>query len=279
MSLKASREQEGISLIHRALDIGINFLDTADLYEKGLNEELVGKAIKDRRDKVVLATKVGNQWRTDGSGWDWNPRKTYIMAAVEESLRRLNTDRIDLYQLHGGTIDDPTDETFDAFETLRAQGTILHYGISSIRPNVIRRWVEGSSLTSVMMQYSLADQRPEEAMLDLLKEKGVGVLVRGAVAQGMLVNKQGREYLGHTAGDMDRARLDLSNADHGGRSPAHTLIRYVLQHPAVSSVVLGVSSEDQLEEGCAVLGSPGIGEEEMENLRKLLPSRIYEQHR
>ena len=130
MSIKAAREQEGIALIHRALDVGINLLDTADLYEKGMNEELVGKALAGRRDSAILATKVGNRMRADGSGWDWVPRKEYILDAVEESLRRLRTDRIDLYQLHGGTIDDPIDETIDAFETLKAQGKILHYGIS-----------------------------------------------------------------------------------------------------------------------------------------------------
>lgn len=279
MSLKAAREQEGIALIHRALDMGINLLDTADLYERGLNEELVGKALSGRRDKVILATKVGNQWRADGSGWDWNPRRSYIMAAVEDSLRRLRTDHIDLYQLHGGTIDDPVDESIDAFETLRAQGKILHYGISSIRPNVIRRWVERSALTSVMMQYSLADRRPEEAMLDLLREHGIGVLVRGALAQGLLVDKPGKDYLGHAPAAMDHARLALSTVEHGGRIAAHTALRYVLQHPAVSSVVLGVSGDRQLEEGVGSVNSAGIGDEEMNALRALLPAKLYEQHR
>lgn len=279
MSLKHAQEREGIALIHRALDLGINLIDTADLYEHGLNEQLVGKALAGHRDKAILATKVGNQWRADGSGWDWNPRKAYIMTAVEESLRRLNTDRIDLYQLHGGTIDDPTDETIDAFETLRAQGKILHYGISSIRPNVIRRWVERSSIVSVMMQYSLADRRPEEEMLDLLMDKGVGVLVRGAVAQGLLVSKPGRDYLGHDAAAMDRARQDLVHGDHGGRKASQTAMKYVLHHPAVSSVVLGVSGIEQLEDGCAAPGAASIGKLEWEGLRELLPPKVYEQHR
>ena len=91
------------------------FFDTADLYDKGVNEEIVGEVLKEKRQDVIIATKVGNQWRDDGSGWEWNPTKSYIKSAVHQSLRRLQTDYIDLYQLHGGTIDDPMDETIQAF--------------------------------------------------------------------------------------------------------------------------------------------------------------------
>src|SRR5690606_19303111 len=81
---------------------GVNFLDTADLYQKGLNEQIVGAAIRDRRKDLIIGSKAGNQWREDGSGWDWNPKKSYILKCAEESLKRLQTDYIDLYQLHGG---------------------------------------------------------------------------------------------------------------------------------------------------------------------------------
>ena len=90
--------------------------------------------MRSKRDQVVIASKAGNQWRADGSGWDWNSSKKHILAAAEESLKRLKTDYIDLYQLHGGTIDDPIDETIEAFEILKKQGKIRYYGISSIRP-------------------------------------------------------------------------------------------------------------------------------------------------
>ena len=153
MSLAANSEKDNIDLIHRAKESGINYLDTADLYDKGMSEIAVGKAIKKMRSKIILATKAGNQWRSDGTGWDWNPRKDYILQAADKSLRRLQTDYIDLYQLHGGTIDDPIDETIEAFEQLKQQGKIREYGISSIRPNVIREYIKKSSIVSVMMQY------------------------------------------------------------------------------------------------------------------------------
>src|SRR5437764_5019127 len=141
MSLK-NDEQTNIELIHRALESVINCFDTADLYDKGTNEEVLGKALKGRRDQVILATKVGNQWRPDESGWDWNPRPAYILESIEKSLQRLQTDYIDLYQLHGGTMDDPINEVIETFEKLKTEGKIRYYGISSIRPNVIREYVK-----------------------------------------------------------------------------------------------------------------------------------------
>ena len=108
MSLKGSR-QENERILDRATALGINYFDTADLYDKGLNEEYVGNALKQKRDEVVLANKVRNQWRPDSSDWYWNTKKEYILSCIEGSLKRLQTDYIDLYQLHGGTIDDPID--------------------------------------------------------------------------------------------------------------------------------------------------------------------------
>ncbi len=171
------------TLLHKALDGGINFFDTADLYQQGMNEKLLGRAFRNKRKSIILATKVGNQWRPDGSILDWNPTKKYILSAVDQSLERLQTDYIDLYQLHGGTISDPFDDIIDAFELLKASGKILNYGISSIRPNVIREYVKRSHIVSVMLQYSLLDRRPEETILPFLFENKVGVLVRGSISQ------------------------------------------------------------------------------------------------
>ena len=123
------------------------------------------------------------------SGWRWDPSKTYIKEAVKDSLKRLNTDYIDLYQLHGGTIEDRIDETIEAFEELKTEGLIRYYGISSIRPNVIREYAAKSNMVSVMMQYSLLDRRPEETMLPLLDEHGISVVTRGSLAKGLLSEK------------------------------------------------------------------------------------------
>ncbi len=170
MSLGVDRSRaQGI--IRRALDLGVTLFDTADLYDHGVNEEIVGETLRGVRDKVVIATKVGNRWRADGSGWDWDPSAEYILREVHESLRRLRTDYIDLYQLHGGTIEDPAEETVQAFERLLKEGAIRAWGISSIRPNVVRRYAAmaengTAGLTSEMVQYSMLDRRPEEEILE-----------------------------------------------------------------------------------------------------------------
>jgi aryl-alcohol dehydrogenase-like predicted oxidoreductase len=245
---------ESIALLHKALDLGINYYDTADLYDQGENEVLVGKALRSKRQALYIATKVGNQLRPDGTGWDWNPTRAYILDAVEHSLKRLQTDYIDLYQLHGGTIDDPMDETIEAFELLKDQGKIRAYGISSIRPNVIGEYVARSNIASVMMQYSLLDRRPEESCLELLRENGIGVMVRGAVAKGLLVDKPPKAYLGYTLEEVRQMSNAVKQVSSYGsrdatadRTPAQAALQFVLQNQAVCSVVAGMRTKEQLK--------------------------------
>ena len=171
-------------IIDEALDLGINFFDTADLYDRGLNEEIVGRALEGRRSEVVLARIEGRQPHHPGrDGWVWDPSKEYIMEAVKDSLRRLRTDYIDLYQLHGGTMEVPMDETIEAFERLKEQGWIRWYGISSIRPNVIREYVKRSNIVSVMNQYSILRPPGRRGGDPLLQEHGISIIARGPVRQ------------------------------------------------------------------------------------------------
>lgn len=263
-------------LIHRALGEGINFFDTADLYDKGFNESSVGKALKGKREEAVIATKVGNQWRADGSGWDWNPRKEYILACVEKSLQRLQTDRIDLYQLHGGTIDDPIDETIEAFELLQQQGKILYYGISSIRPNVIREYAKRSNIATVMMQYSLLDRRPEVSCFGVLQQHGIGVLTRGSLAKGLLVNKPAVAYLDYSEAEVQKAKDAIEAVSGADRSPAQTALKYALMHPVVSSAVAGIRTMEQLLE--LTKETPRLNEMEYEQLTAAVPVKEYTQH-
>lgn len=236
-------QYQNTSLIHAAVESGINFFDTADLYDTGWNEESVGKALSPIRDKIILATKVGNQWKKDGSGWDWNPSKKYILQAVEESLSRLKTEYIDLYQLHGGTIEDPIEETIEAFELLKQQGKIKEYGISSIRPNVIREWIQKSKLVSVMMQYSLLDRRPEEECLDLLKANKISVITRGSLAKGMLIDKPSINYLDYSKEEVEKLKNEIKQT----QNPISASLQYVLKHPAVASAVVGIRTLEQLQ--------------------------------
>lgn len=266
-------------IIDKAIDCGINYFDTADLYHKGINEEDIGKALGSKRNQVIIATKVGNQWRADGSGWDWNPGKKYILASVEQSLARLQTDHIDLYQLHGGTIEDPIDETIEAFELLQQQGKIRYYGISSIRPNVIREYVRRSNMVSVMMQYSLADRRPEEACLALLQEHQIGVVVRGSIAGGLLAGKPAKSYLGYKEQEIMAAAKAIQNTTPAGSNTAATAIRVVLQHPAVTSAVIGIRTEKHLTDAVQAIQDGSLSNQQFASLNESLPVNYYDQHR
>jgi aryl-alcohol dehydrogenase-like predicted oxidoreductase len=262
MSL-GNEQETNEALIHRAIDHGINFFDTADLYNKGMNEISVGKALKGKRRQVILATKVGNRWRPDGNGWDWNPRKEYILTAVDKSLERLQTDQIDLYQLHGGTIEDPIDEIIETFEMLQQMGKIRYYGISSIRPNVIREYVTRSSLASVMTQFSLLDRRSEETTLELLHKNNIGVLARGSLAQGFLAGKPPKEYLNYTKEEVKKVATLVQSVSGTTRTPAQTAIRFVLQHQAVTSAIIGIRNIEQLEEIVNTMQSPPLTDAEV----------------
>ncbi|TGE14412.1 aldo/keto reductase [Hymenobacter elongatus] len=267
------------ALLHRALEAGITLFDTADLYQHGENEALVGKAFKGMRQQVVLATKVGNQWRPDGSGWDWNPSKGYLLQAVDHSLRRLQTDYIDLYQLHGGTLDDPLDEAIEAFERLVEQGKIRQYGISSIRPSVIREYVRRSHMATVMMQYSLLDRRPEESCLALLHEHRISVLARGSYAQGLLAGKPAKEYLNYSEAQVRQAAALVVEVAGTSRSPAEVAVDFVLREPVVASAVVGIRTAVQLSAALQAARRLPLSAADLQALRQLLPPNAYEQHR
>jgi aryl-alcohol dehydrogenase-like predicted oxidoreductase len=278
MSLGESH-RENARIIHKACDEGINFFDTADLYAHGDNEKTVGKALQDRRQSVIIATKVGNKWRPDGAGWDWVPRKNHIKKAVFDSLRRLRTHYIDLYQLHGGTIEDPIDEVIEAFEELKTAGHIRYYGISSIRPNVIREYVTKSNITSVMMQYSLLDRRPEESCMSILKENQVGMIVRGSLAKGLLAGKPVKAYLNHDTSDVQTAIQKLESVKLEASTLGQTALKFVTAHPAVSTVSVGASKAEQITEAAQASKLPDLDGAILDALRTAVPSHFYQKHR
>lgn len=264
-------------MIEQAIRSGINYFDTADLYNHGENESTVGSLLRPSRKDVIIATKVGNQWRADKSGWDWTPSKAYIMEAAEKSLRSLQTDYIDLYQLHGGTIDDPLDDIIEAFEKLKQQGKIRYYGVSSIRPNVIKEYVMRSEIVSVMLQYNLADRRGEEEILPMLKDNKISALVRGALAQGMLVDKPAKDYLGNTAAEIEKGVHAVKKIET--HHPAETAIGFVLDNSAVSAAVVGCSNIHQLEQAVHTSVTHRLTGEEVEQLKAALPAKQYTEHR
>lgn len=276
MSLPAD-EKSAIPVLHKAIGLGINYLDTADVYNDGINEIIIGKAIRNKRDSVVLASKSGNVRKPDG-GFDWNPSKKHILLSIEGSLKRLKTDYLDLYQLHGGTIQDNIDEIIETFELIKQQGKIRYYGISSIRPNVIKEFIKRSSIVSVMTQYSLLDRRAEEETLELLYKNNIGVLARGSVAQGLLINKSPRAYLDHSAEEVPKMAIAVQELSGNERSKTQTAIKFVLQNKAITSAVIGMRTIDQVEEAANTVSAPDLTPEEMERLRNIIKPMKYKEH-
>lgn len=286
MSL-GKNKQTAKNMINDAIDAGINYLDTADLYDFGENEEIIGSVIKHRRHDIILSTKVGNHFNKETGKWFWDPSKNYIEKAVKSSLRRLKTDYIDLYLLHGGTINDPMDESIEAFENLKKEGIIRAYGVSSIRPNVIREYVKRSTIDAVMMQYSLLDRRPEEEMLALLKENNISVLVRGTLAKGILSNQAEEQieakglhgYLDYTFDELKCVYQNLTKTFKNKYVINELAQKYVLYHPSVTTTVLGASSLKQLSENVKMYGAPPITKDQYQALQKMTKRNLYKDHR
>lgn len=281
-------QKKAQAVIDAALEEGVNYFDTADLYDFGENEQIVGQALKNVRDQVIIATKAGNRWTEAKDSWTWDPSKGYIKEAVKQSLKRLNTDYIDLYQLHGGTVEDNIEQTIEAFEELKTEGYIRHYGISSIRPNVIREYIDKSNIVSVMMQYSILDRRGEEEAIPLLQENRISVVTRGTVAKGLLsdsmVNKASQSikkngYLDYSFDELQEILPELKEKLASTRSLAEVAIQYNLAQPAVASIVAGASTPEQIRENARAASSQPLSAEEIKLIRLLTKANKYDQHR
>ncbi len=179
-------DDESIKTIHRAIELGINFLDTADMYGVGENEELVGKAIKDRRDKVFLATKFGNVRGPNKEFLGVNGRPEYVKSACEASLKRLNIEVIDLYYQHRVDQKVPIEDTVGAMADLVKEGKVRYLGLSEAAPETIRRANKVHQITALQTEYSLWTRHVEDEILPLCRELGIGFVAYSPLGRGFL---------------------------------------------------------------------------------------------
>jgi aryl-alcohol dehydrogenase-like predicted oxidoreductase len=185
----STNEEQSIRTIHQALDWGINFLDTADMYGTGHNEELVGRAIKDRRDKVVLATKFGNVRGPDGSFKGVNGKPSYVKEACDASLKRLGVNVIDLYYQHRVDPDTPIEETVGAMADLVKQGKVRFLGLSEAAPQTIRRAYSVYPISALQTEYSLWTRDVEVEILATCRELGIGFVPYSPLGRGFLTGR------------------------------------------------------------------------------------------
>ena len=179
-------EQESIATIHRALELGVTFLDTADMYGPFTNERLVGRAIADRRERVVLATKFGNERRADGTRVGVNGKPEYVRSACEASLSRLGGEHIDLYYQHRVDKTVPIEETIGAMAELVQEGKVRYLGLSEAGPQTIRRAHAVHPISALQTEYSLWSREPEEAILPTVRELGIGFVAYSPLGRGFL---------------------------------------------------------------------------------------------
>src|SRR5579883_2833735 len=182
-------EQESINTIHRALDLGMNFLDTADVYGRGKNEELVGRAIKGRRDEVFLATKFGNVRDASGAFVGVNGNPDYVKRACDASLKRLGIEVIDLYYQHRVDATVPIEETVGAMATLVEQGKVRYLGLSEASERTIRRAHDVHPISALQTEYSLWTRVPEQDVLPACRELGIAFVAYSPLGRGFLTGR------------------------------------------------------------------------------------------
>jgi aryl-alcohol dehydrogenase-like predicted oxidoreductase len=260
-----SDESTGLATIHRALDLGVTFLDTADMYGPFTNERLVGTAIRDRRDEVQLATKFGNERRPDGTRVGINGKPDYVRAACDASLQRLGVDHLDLYYQHRVDQDVPIEETVGAMAELVAAGKVRHLGLSEASPTTIRRAHAVHPITALQTEYSLFTRDLEDEILPTIRELGIGLVPYSPLGRGILTGAITSEdsldesdsrrsaYFPRLNGEGLRANLRLvarvrELAEDHGCTPGQLALAWVLAQGGDVAPIPGTKRVAYLEE-------------------------------
>jgi aryl-alcohol dehydrogenase-like predicted oxidoreductase len=278
-------EEQSVRTIHRALDLGVTFIDTAEVYGPYTNEELVGRALKGRRDEVVLATKFGLISHTGRpSGPDSSPAG--IRTAVEGSLKRLGTDHIDLYYQHRVDPGTPIEETVGALAELVAAGKIRHIGLSEAGPETIRRAHAVHPVTAVQSEYSLFTRDPEARVLPVLRELGIGFVPFSPLGRGFLTGTiRSREQFDPTDFRADNPRFTQENFQHNlhladqvaavaqqvDATPAQVALAWLLAQGDDIAPIPGTRRVTRIEENAAA-DSVVLTEDQLATLSSLPPA-------
>ncbi len=281
-------EATAIDTIHRALDLGVTFLDTADMYGPFTNEQLVGKAIKDRRDDVQLATKFGNERLPDGTRVGINGKPEYVHKACDASLQRLGVDHIDLYYQHRVDQTVPIEETVGAMAELVEAGKVRHLGLSEAGVDTIRRGHATHPITALQTEYSLFTRDLEDEILPTIRELGIGLVPYSPLGRGLLTgtitSESGADgegdfrrsaYFPRFQGDALDANLALVEkirelADGKGCTPGQLALAWVLAQGDDVAPIPGTKRVKYLEENVAAL-DVSLSDDELKALETAVP--------
>jgi len=262
-------DRQTISAIHKALDLGINFFDTADVYGFGHSEEILSRGLGVHRREVVISTKFGVRWDSRGR-IRYDTSRTYLEEAITRSLKRLRIDTIPLYQIHWpGDPSTPIEDTLEGLVRLREQGKIRVIGVSNFSPQLLDEVQQICRIDSLQIQYSLAFREAEKGALGKARELGMAVLTWGSLAQGLFSGKYGpeirfgsddrRHRYDNFMGKKFRDNLKILGrlrvvAGHYGKTPAQVAIRWLLDTPGVSLALTGIKNSEQIIENHGSMG-------------------------
>jgi aryl-alcohol dehydrogenase-like predicted oxidoreductase len=279
-------EVESIATIHRAIELGMTFLDTADIYGMGRNEELVGKAIKDRRDKVILATKFGNVRKADGTFVGINGKPDYVRSACEASLRRLQVDMIDLYYQHRVDPNTPIEDTVGAMAGLIEAGKVRFLGLSEAASDTVRRAQKVHPIAALQTEYSLWSRDPEGELIDTVRELGIGFVAYSPLGRGFLTAKiTSLDDLADNDWRRSMPRFEQENfgrnlelverikafAARKGCSPAQLALAWVLAQGDDIVPIPGTKRRRYLEENIGAL-DVHLAQDELAEIDAILPA-------
>jgi len=278
-------EDESIATIHRATELGVTFLDTADMYGVGHNEELVGRAIEDRRDKVVLATKFGNVRGPNGKRLGISGKPDYVRQACEASLKRLGVETIDLYYQHRVDPNTPIEDTVGAMAELVREGKVRHLGLSEAGPQTIRRAHAVHPITALQTEYSLWSREPEDEILGVVRELGIGFVPYSPLGRGFLTGQiksiddlepdDWRRNAPRFQGENFQKNLDLVREIEGmarekGCTSAQLALAWVLAQGDDIVPIPGTKRRRYLEENVGAL-DVRLTREDLERIDRVIP--------
>ena len=282
---RGGSEEESIATIHRAIDLGLTLLDTADMYGPFKNEELVGRALRGRRDRVVLATKFGNERKPDGTYVGVNGRPEYVRAACDGSLRRLGVDRIDLYYQHRVDPKVPIEETVGAMAELVSAGKVRWLGLSEAAPATIRRAHAVHPISALQTEYSLWSRDPEDEVLPTVRALGIGFVAYSPLGRGFLTGRF-RRFEDLAPDDYRRSspRFQGENFDRNlrlverirelarekGVKPSELALAWVLAQGQDVVPIPGTTTRVHLEENVAAAGIT-LTRDELARIDKVAP--------